>query len=112
MRPGSGSSRIAKQFGFLALGRRSLSANGPGCVRTVLSAAKARCPVLVSQFVWEARSFRGADRTPKVSAAQTRYYTLHVAGEHIECHLGCDLLSSSHQEASILGFTAQELLPS
>src|SRR5262245_8591372 len=32
------------------------------------------------------------------SAAQNRYYTLHVVGEHIQCHLGCDLVSSSHQE--------------
>src|SRR5215813_13024002 len=85
-----------------------MSQKGPGCVRTVLSAAKARCPVLVSQVRLEARNFRGADRTPKVSlksewlAAGVRspesLYTLHVVGEHIECHLGCDLVSSSHQE--------------
>src|SRR5215831_12739673 len=32
------------------------------------------------------------------SAAQNRYDTLHVVGEHIECHLGRNLVSSSHQE--------------
>jgi hypothetical protein len=32
------------------------------------------------------------------SAAQNRYYTLHVVGEHIECHLGRNLVSSSHQK--------------
>ena len=32
------------------------------------------------------------------SAAQDRYDAFHVVGEHIKRHLGCYLVSSSHQE--------------
>ena len=60
------------------------------------------------RFVWEPETSEapiGHQKSPlslnglqQGSAAQNRYNTLHVVGEHIECHLGCDLVSSSHQE--------------
>jgi hypothetical protein len=47
----------------------------------------------------DAKSFPlSLHRLQQCFAAQKRYYTFHVVGEHIECHLGRNLVSSSHQE--------------
>jgi hypothetical protein len=83
-------------------------AAGPGCVRTVLSAARARCRVgfavrLGGREASEARRPDqrfplSLDRLQQWSAAQNRYYAFHVVGEHIKRHLGCYLVSSPHQE--------------
>ena len=73
-----------------------------------MSAAKARYPVIGFAGSFGSQKSEapiGHQKSPlslnglqQGSAAQNRYNTLHVVGEHIECHLGCDLVSSSHQE--------------